>query len=57
MKTEINGRTLKTEQCSGACGKILTQWVAKENGKCLCGECKDSQSRASNGWTPSNSSN
>jgi hypothetical protein len=54
---EINGRILKTEVCSGTCGKTLTQWVSKENGKCKCGECNDKQSRNANGWTPSNSSN
>jgi hypothetical protein len=54
---EINGRVLKTEQCSGSCGKMLAQWVAKDGGKCICGECKDALSRQRNGWTPANSSN
>ena len=51
---ENNGRTLKTESCSGNCGKVLTQWVVS-GGACKCGDCKDSESRKVSGWTAQNS--
>lgn len=52
---EIGGRILKTETCSGTCGKTIQQWVPKSGGKCKCSDCRDAESRQQHGWTPANS--